>query len=164
MTEAPTRAARFLASRGVPFELHRYQVTCEQPTYGESVAATLGIPPARLFKTLVAQVDGDPCVALVPCDRRLDPKALARAAGGRRARLATPAAAKRLTGYDIGGISPFAHRKLAPFFIDASVNDHQTVFVSGGLRGLQLELAPRDLVRLLGAERVELLGTREPAT
>jgi Cys-tRNA(Pro)/Cys-tRNA(Cys) deacylase len=130
----------------------------DQPTYGEAVAQAMGVAPARLFKTLVAEVDGAFALGLVPVCKTLDLKALAAAAGGKRARLAQAAAAERLTGYVTGGISPFGQKRRLPAFVDASVAAHATVFASGGRRGLQVELAPGDLLALLGAQLIEGLG------
>ena len=104
-----------------------------------------------MFKTLVAQVDAGLWVAVVPVPTHLDLKALAAAAGGKRATLADPAAAERTTGYVVGGISPLGQRKRLPTVVDATALDHPTVFVSGGRRGLDVELSGADLVRLTGA-------------
>ena len=135
-----------------------------QPAAGETPAAAQSplwgfgrvlalehVAPDRLFKTLVALVDGEPTVAIVPVDGNLDTKALARASGGKRAGLAPPDDAERLTGYVVGGVSPLGQRRRLPCFVDAEARRHATVFVSAGRRGLQVELAPDDLVRLTGA-------------
>jgi Cys-tRNA(Pro)/Cys-tRNA(Cys) deacylase len=142
----------------VAFTPHEYELTASEATYGESVAATLGVPPQRLFKTLVAEVDGRHVVAIVPTHLRLGLKALAAAAGGKKAQMADPADAERLTGYVTGGISPFGQKRRMPVFVDASISGHATVFVSGGRRGLQVELAPADLIALLEASPVADLG------
>jgi Cys-tRNA(Pro)/Cys-tRNA(Cys) deacylase len=122
-----------------------------EATYGESIAAALGVAPSRVFKTLVTVVDGRPTVAVVPVAGHLSLKALARALGAKRAEMADPAEAERLTGYVVGGISPFGQRRRLPVVVDASLLAQEAVFVSGGRRGLQVELAPADLVSLLGA-------------
>ncbi len=109
------------------------------------------MPPQRLFKTLIAAVDGALTVAVVPVAGTLDLKALAAAAGGKRAVLAEVTAAERATGYVTGGISPLGQRQRLPVVIDASALDHPTVFCSGGRRGLQIELAPADLARAANA-------------
>jgi Cys-tRNA(Pro)/Cys-tRNA(Cys) deacylase len=109
------------------------------------------VPPERVFKTLVAEVDGALTVAVVPVSASLDLKALAAAAGGKRAAMADPAAAERTTGYVRGGISPLGQRKALPTVVDASARDFDTVFVSAGKRGLEVELAPADLVALTRA-------------
>jgi Cys-tRNA(Pro)/Cys-tRNA(Cys) deacylase len=120
--------------------------------YGERTAAALGIDPARIHKTLIASVDGHLVAAIVPVDRELDLKALAAAVGGRRAEMADPAAAERSTGYVVGGISPFGQKRRLPTVVDEGALGHDTLLVSGGRRGLQVELAPADVVRLTGAE------------
>lgn len=128
----------------------------DELTYGEAVAAAVGVSPDRLFKTLVAEVDGDPVVAIVPVDGRMSTKALARAAGGKRARLADPADAERLTGYVTGGISPFGRRRSLPVFVDNSMRNHGTVLVSAGRRGLQVEVGVDDLIAETGASVADL--------
>jgi Cys-tRNA(Pro)/Cys-tRNA(Cys) deacylase len=119
--------------------------------YGERTAAALGIEPARIHKTLIASVDGRLVAAIVPVDRELDLKALAAAGGGRRAEMADPAAAERSTGYVVGGISPFGQKRRLATVVDEGAFGHDTILVSGGRRGLQVELAPADVVRLTGA-------------
>ena len=114
-------------------------------------AQALGLDPAQVFKTLLADVDGALTVAVVPVDRSLDLKALAAAAGGKRAVMAEPAAAERATGYVVGGISPLGQRRRLPTVVDVSALDWDTVLVSAGRRGLDVELAPAELVRLTGA-------------
>jgi Cys-tRNA(Pro)/Cys-tRNA(Cys) deacylase len=117
-------------------------------------AQALGLEPAQVFKTLLADVDGDLVVAVVPVDRSLDLKALAGAVHGKRAAMAEPAAAERATGYVVGGISPLGQRRRLPTVVDASALAWDTVLVSAGRRGLDVELAPGDLVRLTGAVTV----------
>jgi Cys-tRNA(Pro)/Cys-tRNA(Cys) deacylase len=148
---AATPATALLVKQQVAHTLHPYQVSADTPDYGRAVAETLGVPPERLFKTLVAEVDGALTVAVVPVDGDVDLKALAAAAGGRKAVLAERAAAERATGYVRGGISPLGQRKRLPTVIDSSVTGFDTVYVSAGRRGLQVQLAPADLVRLTGA-------------
>jgi Cys-tRNA(Pro)/Cys-tRNA(Cys) deacylase len=115
-------------------------------------ATVLGLAPARVFKTLIAAVDDRQLtVAIVPVTARLNLKALAAAAGGKRAEMADPAAAERATGYVLGGISPLGQRRRLPAVLDASALDHATIFVSGGRRGLEIELAPADLIGLTAA-------------
>lgn len=146
-----TPAIASLASSKVVYTVHEYSSPGESTTYGEAVAAALGVEPGRLFKTLVAEVDGSPAVGIVPADGRLSLKELARAMGGKRAEMASPQLAARLTGYVVGGISPFGQRRRLPMVCDSSVLDHETILVSGGRRGLQVELAPADLLALTGA-------------
>lgn len=146
-TVAATRA-------GITFTLHPYETAGADDTgasYGEVAADALGVSHDRLFKTLVAEVDGDLTVAVVPVSATLDLKALAVAAGGKRAAMADPAQAERVTGYVRGGISPVGQRKRLPTVVDVSASAFPTVYVSAGRRGLQIELAAADLVRLTGA-------------
>lgn len=120
-------------------------------SYGEEAALALGVEPERVFKTLVADVDGALTVAVVPVDATLDLKALAAAAGGKKAAMADPGAAERATGYVVGGISPLGQRKRLATVVDDSALAFPTVLVSAGRRGVDVELAPGDLVRLTGA-------------
>jgi Cys-tRNA(Pro)/Cys-tRNA(Cys) deacylase len=126
--------------------------------YGTEAAAALGLDPRRVFKTLVAVVDGRPTVALVPVERRLDLKALARAAGGKRAEMANASDAERWTGYVVGGISPLGQRKRLVTFVDASAAAEPLLYVSAGRRGLELELRVEDLLRLTGAHTAAIAG------
>jgi Cys-tRNA(Pro)/Cys-tRNA(Cys) deacylase len=146
-----TPATALLARQRVAHAVHPYAVAPETPNYGAEVAAALGIEPARVFKTLVTEVDGALTVAVVPVTGDLDLKSLATAAGGKRAALADRAVAERTTGYVRGGISPLGQRKRLPTIIDATAAGFGTVFVSAGRRGLQVELAPADLIRLTAA-------------
>jgi Cys-tRNA(Pro)/Cys-tRNA(Cys) deacylase len=148
---------------GVPFELltytspeHHGRDRDERPSYGLEAAAALGVDPAGMFKTLIADADDRLVAALVSVDRELDLKRLAESAGARKAVLAEPAVAERATGYVIGGISPLGGRRRLPTFIDASALEQAVVYVSAGRRGLQLALAPSDLVRLTEATVVVL--------
>jgi Cys-tRNA(Pro)/Cys-tRNA(Cys) deacylase len=119
--------------------------------YGLEASDALGVPPERVFKTLVAEVDGALTVGVVPVAGQLDLKALAAAVGGKKAIMAGVAAAERATGYVAGGISPLGQRRRLPVVIDSSALEFATVFCSGGRRGLEIELAPADLVRAAGA-------------
>jgi Cys-tRNA(Pro)/Cys-tRNA(Cys) deacylase len=139
------------ARAGVRFSVHPYEVDSQASQYGEAAAAALGIARDRIFKTLVAEVDGALTVAVVPVAAMLDLKALAAAVGGRKASMADPRAAERATGYVVGGISPLGQRRTLPTVVDVSADAQDTVFVSAGRRGLQLELAPADLIRLARA-------------
>ena len=133
------------------FSLHEYTHDPRAESYGLEAAAALGLDPARVFKTLLASLDGRLVVAVVPVSGQLDLKALARALGGSKAVMADVAAAERATGYVAGGISPVGQRRAHPTVVDDSALAHPTVFVSGGRRGLDLEIAPGDLVRVTGA-------------
>jgi Cys-tRNA(Pro)/Cys-tRNA(Cys) deacylase len=146
-----TPATALLAKQKVAHSLHPYDVDADTPNYGFEVAAALGQDPKRVFKTLVAEVDGALTVAVVPVVGELDLKALAAAAGGKRAAMADKALAERTTGYVRGGISPLGQRKALPTVIDESASTFDTIFVSAGRRGLQVQLAPADLIRLTRA-------------
>ncbi|SCG67263.1 Cys-tRNA(Pro) deacylase [Micromonospora humi] len=146
-----TPATALLTRRKVAHTTHPYDVSPDAPNYGALVAAALGVPPERVFKSLVTEVDGGLTVAVVPVTGELDLKALAAAVGGKRAVLADRAVAERTTGYVRGGISPLGQRRALPTVVDASALDHPTVYVSAGRRGLQVQLAPADLVTLTGA-------------
>lgn len=146
-----TPATALLAQQKVAHTLHPYEHDPRADGYGEEAAAALGIEPHRIFKTLIATVDGRPVCAVVPVAARLDLKALAAAVGGKRAAMAEPAAAQRATGYVLGGISPLGQKTRLPVVVDASARDLPTVYVSAGRRGLQVELAPGELVRLIAA-------------
>src|SRR5262245_4389187 len=152
-TKGATPAVAALESARVSYALHTYDVDPNQEDYGVAVAHALGVDPARVYKSLVAKIDGaDLVCAVIPVERRLDQKALARAVGGRQATLAERAEAERRTGYVRGGISPLGQRQPLPIVVDGSALDHTTLYVSAGRRGLQIELAPSDLVRLTGAQ------------
>ena len=132
--------------------VHTYDHDPRHGAYGLEASDALGVAPERVFKTLVAEVDGALAVGVVPVAGHLDLKALAAAAGGKRAVMAGVAAAERATGYVAGGISPLGQRKRLPVVIDSSALGFATVFCSGGRRGLEIELAPADLVRATGAK------------
>ncbi len=140
---------------GITFHLHAYEHDPKAESYGLEAAEKLGVEPGRVFKTLVASVEGKLRVAVVPVTAQLDLKAL-----GKRAELATPADAERATGYVTGGISPLGQRRRLPTVVDASALGHETVFVSAGRRGLELELGPHDLVRLTGASVAAIASAR----
>jgi Cys-tRNA(Pro)/Cys-tRNA(Cys) deacylase len=152
-----TPATTRLEKAGVPYRVHAYTHDAGA-AYGPEAAEALGIEPARVFKTLVADVDGALTVAIVPVDAKLDLKALAAAVGGKRAKMAEFAAAERATGYVAGGISPLGQRKRLPTVLDTSAEGFATVFCSAGRRGLEIELAPADLVRLTGAKLAPVSG------
>ena len=146
-----TRATEQLARLGVAHTVHRYPHDPRHPSYGQEASEALGVPPARVFKTLIADVDGRLTVAVVPVSGTLDLKALAAAVGGKKAAMAEPTAAERATGYVTGGITSLGLRKPLPVVVDASALGHDTVFCSAGQRGVEIELAPADLVRAAGA-------------
>jgi Cys-tRNA(Pro)/Cys-tRNA(Cys) deacylase len=147
-----TPAVQALEKAGVAFALHAYDFGAPKGGIAQEAAGLMGIEPARVLKTLMALVDGRTLVvALVAADRELNLKALAAAVGGKRAEMADVKRAERASGYVKGGISPFGQRQSAPAVVDASVRDHASVFVNGGRRGLEIELAPRDLIIALEA-------------
>jgi len=146
-----TPATVALTAAGVAYTVHAYDHDPSHPSYGEEAAEAMGVSPERVFKTLVADVDGNLTVAVVPVAGQLDLKALASAVGGKRATMADPALAERTTGYVRGGISPLGQRKKLPTVLDTSATSHETICVSAGRRGLEVELSPKDLTTLTNA-------------
>ncbi|MET9733602.1 Cys-tRNA(Pro) deacylase [Streptomyces sp. NPDC006458] len=146
-----TPATVALTAAGVDYTVHAYDHDPSHSSYGEEAAEAMGVSPDRVFKTLVADVDGALTVAVVPVAGSLDLKALASAVGGKKAVMADPALAERTTGYVRGGISPLGQRKRLPTVLDDSASAHATICVSAGRRGLEVELAPGDLASLTGA-------------
>ncbi|MFI6462018.1 Cys-tRNA(Pro) deacylase [Streptomyces sp. NPDC050528] len=146
-----TPATVALTTAGVPYELHAYDHDPSHPSYGEEAAEAMGVSPDRVFKTLLADVDGTLTVAVVPVSGQLDLKALASAVGGKRATMADPTLAERTTGYVRGGISPLGQRKKLRTVLDASATTHPTICISAGRRGLEVELSPKDLTSLTEA-------------
>lgn len=152
-----TPAVKALESAGIPFTLHEYEVVeAVGEGYGAAVAVALGTIPEQVFKTLMAVVDGEHVVAVVPVSGRLSTKALARAARGKKASMADAGDAERLTGYVSGGISPFGQRRSHRTFLDDTASIFSAVFVSAGKRGLQVEVSPADLLALTGGETAPL--------
>jgi Cys-tRNA(Pro)/Cys-tRNA(Cys) deacylase len=147
-----TRATRELTRLGIAHSVHPYRHKDDGGSYGAEAAAAMGVPAGRVFKTLVASVDGSLAVAVVPVSAQLSLKAFADALGGKRAEMAQAAAAERATGYVTGGISPIAQRRRLPTVIDQTALDWPTVFCSAGQRGLEVELAPADLISVTGAQ------------
>jgi Cys-tRNA(Pro)/Cys-tRNA(Cys) deacylase len=150
-----TRAIAELRRAGVVYAVHEYELPGgardARRSYGLDAAAALGVDPRRIFKTLVASVDGRLAVAIVPVAGELDLKAFAAAVGGRRAEMAEPAAAERATGYVVGGISPIGQARRLPTVLDESATRFDTILVSAGRRGLQVELAPAELAGVTSA-------------
>lgn len=150
-----TPATKALAATGVEFVERAYDHDPRAESYGMEAAEVLGVEPARVFKTLLAQTDlprhHGLVVGIVPVDHQLDLKALAAAVSAKKATMADPALAERTTGYVVGGISPIGQKRSLPTVLDESALTHDTVFVSGGRRGLDLQLAPGDLVDVTGA-------------
>jgi len=148
---AATPALGALQRAGVAHRVHTYDHDPAARSFGAEAAEALGVEPGRVYKTLVTQVGAGHVVALVPVLASLDLKALATAMGAKRADLADPGVAERATGYVVGAISPLGQKKKQPTVVDASAEGWATVFCSGGRRGLEIEVAPADLVRLTGA-------------
>lgn len=150
-TDGGTPAIRALTAAGVPFTARPYEHDPSAASYGLEAAEALGVDPERVFKTLLVSVDGRLAVGIVPVAGQLDLKAVAAALGGKRAAMADPAAAERATGYVVGGISPVGQRRAHPTVLDVAATTFPTVLVSGGRRGLDVELAPGDLAAVTGA-------------
>ncbi len=146
-----TPATALLARRKIQHTLHPYVHDARAEAYGEEAAAALGLDQERIFKTLIVTVDGTLACAVVPVAAHLDLKAFAAALGGKRAAMAEPAAAVRATGYVVGGISPIGQRSRLRVVVDESATGFDTVYVSAGKRGLQVELAPADLLAVSDA-------------
>ncbi|GAB2757815.1 Cys-tRNA(Pro) deacylase [Nocardioides pakistanensis] len=148
---AGTPATVALTRAGVAFTTHAYEHDPAATNFGLEAAEALGLDPAQVFKTLFAEVDGRLVVGIVPVSGQLDLKALAAAVGGKKAGMADPADAERATGYVVGGISPVGQKRAHPTVLDESALQFETVYVSGGRRGLDIGLAPRDLVAVTDA-------------
>ena len=146
-----TPATAALAAAGVPFVLHPYSHDPSAASYGLEAAEVLGVDPQRVFKTLMVEVEGRLAVGIVPVSGNLDLKSVAAALGSKKAAMADPKAAERRTGYVLGGISPLGQRQPSPTVLDESALSFDTILVSGGRRGLDIEIAPGDLVRLTKA-------------
>ena len=151
-----TPATLALEAAGVPFTLHAYEHDPRVTNFGLEAAEALGFSPEQVFKTLMVQLADGMAVGIVPVSGSLDLKAVAGALGQKKAAMADPAAAQRRTGYVLGGISPLGQRNPSPTVLDDSAFGHATVLVSGGRRGLDVELAPEDLERLTGAVRATI--------
>jgi Cys-tRNA(Pro)/Cys-tRNA(Cys) deacylase len=159
MTSPSTPATLALERAGVPFVPHVYEHHETATNFGEEAAAALGLREEQVFKTLVVSVDGALAVAIVPVANRLDLKAIAAAVGGKKATLADPALAEKRTGYVVGGISPVGQRSKIPTVLDSSASDYPTIFVSGGRRGFDIEIAPADLLRVTEATTAAIART-----
>jgi len=146
-----TPATKALQRLGVKFVLHTYVYDSGATSIGMQAAEALGVEPFRVLKTLMAEVDGTPVCVVVPSDREVSMKKLASAFGGKAAKMMRPPDAERLTGYHVGGISPFGQKKRVPVAIEAAALGHATVYLNGGQRGLQIELDPNDAMKALDA-------------
>ena len=147
-----TRATKALEQAGVAFSVHEYDYDPGADRVGLQAAAALGEGPERVLKTLMVTVDGKPAGAILASDREVSMKKLAAALGGKSASMMAPADAERLSGYKVGGISPFGQARLQRVVVDAAALAHALVYINGGQRGLQVQLDPRDAVRVLKAE------------
>jgi len=153
-----TRATQMLAKAGVTFTVHTYDYDPNAERIGLQAAEALGEEPHRVLKTLMAEVDGKAVCVVVPSDREVSMKKLAHAFGGKSASMMKPADAERLTGYHVGGISPFGQKKLVPTAIEEAAMAEALVFINGGQRGLQVRLAPQDAVAALKAVAASLIA------
>ncbi|WP_439924356.1 Cys-tRNA(Pro) deacylase [Nitrobacter sp. JJSN] len=153
----PTRATQALAQLGVAFTLHSYDYDPDADSIGLQAAAALSAEPGRVLKTLMAEVDGKPVCVVVPSDCEVSMKKLASAFGGKAAKMMRPADAERLTGYHVGGISPFGQKKRVPTAIEAAALGETKVFINGGQRGLQIQLDPVEASKALKAIVADLV-------
>lgn len=151
-----TPATVALVAAGIPFTAHTYAHDPATTNYGLEAATALGLDPDRVFKTLLAEADGRLVVGIVPVTGMLDLKSLAAAVGAKRAQMAEPAVAERKTGYVVGGISPLGQKVALPTVLDETASLWDTIFVSGGRRGFDIELAPADLLRLTGGQLADI--------
>src|SRR4051812_25057659 len=153
-----TPATSALEKAGLAFKLHEYDYDPNAERIGMQAADALGVSPSRLLKTLMARAGGAVTCVLIASDREVSLKKLAAAAGAKDAAMLPPAEAERITGYHVGGISPFGQKKRARMFVERAALAHATIIVNGGRRGLQIEIAPADLVRVLDATAADLIA------
>ena len=146
-----TPATLALRKLGIAFRLHTYVYDSRAESIGLQAAEALGVEPGRMLKTLMAEVDGKPVCVMVPSDHEVSMKKLAQAFAGKTANMMRPSDAERLTGYHVGGISPFGQKKRVPAAIEAAALEATSVYLNGGQRGLQVELDPKEAVRALDA-------------
>ena len=153
-----TRATQALDRAGVAYRVATYDYDPSADRIGMAAAQALGVDPGRVLKTLMAQVDGKPVCVVLPSDREVSMKKLAAVFGGKAAEMMKPADAERITGYHVGGVSPFGQKRAFPTAVAREAMDHAQVFINGGQRGLQVELAPADAARALDARVAELVA------
>lgn len=151
-----TPATTLLSKAGIPFVEHEYDHDPNAASFGLEAAVKLGIEPERVFKTLIASVDDDYAVAIVPVNQLVSLKSLSKALGAKKAAMADPAHAARISGYVVGGISPLGQKKLLQTVIDETAQLFNTILVSGGRRGFDIELSPDDLAQLLNAKFADI--------
>ena len=151
-----TPATAALARAAVPFTVHTYAYDAAADSVGLQAAAALGESPSRVLKTLLAEVDGKPVCAVVPSDRTVSMKKLAAVVGGKSAQMLPPATAERISGYKVGGISPFGQKRRLPVVIEQDALSESLVYVNGGQRGLQVRLSPQDALAALGAVAADI--------
>lgn len=147
-----TRATQALQQAGIAFTVHAYDYDPNAERIGMQAAEAMGADPNSVLKTLMVLVDNKPACVVVPSDREVNLKKLASALGGKAAQMMKPADAERVTGYHVGGISPFGQKKRVPTLIEESAFIHAQVFINGGQRGLQVKLGPQDAVKVLEAK------------
>ncbi|MVS97558.1 Cys-tRNA(Pro) deacylase [Devosia marina] len=152
-----TPATLALTKAGFSFSLAHYDYDPNAERVGLQAAEAMGVSPAEVFKTLMAELDGKPVCVIVPSDEEVNMKKLAAALGGKSAQMMKPANAERLTGYKVGGISPLGQRKLVPTALDELATLHDAIFLNGGQRGLQIKMRPEDLVAVLGCVVADLV-------
>ena len=153
-----TRATKALEQAAVAFTVHTYEYDPDADSIGLQAAEALGEPPSHVLKTLMAQVDGKPVCVIVPSDHEVSLKKLAAAFGGKAAQMMKPADAERISGYRIGGISPFGQARKIPVSLEIQALEHKLVYINGGQRGLQVRLAPKDAQLVLGAIAASLIA------
>jgi Cys-tRNA(Pro)/Cys-tRNA(Cys) deacylase len=151
-----TPATVALERAGIAFKLHEYDYDPDAERIGMQAAEALAVSPQRLLKTLMAKAGGQPVCVVIASDRDVSLKKLAAAAGAKDAAMLPAAEAERITGYHVGGISPLGQKKRVKVFIDAAAMAHPTIIFNGGRRGLQIEIPPGDLVKLLNATAAEI--------
>ena len=155
---AATPGLKFLESKGVAVTLHPYDYNPNAEAVGLAAAAALGLDPALTLKTLMVEVDGKPACCVIPSDRQLSMKKVAAAFHGKAAAMMPPAKAEKLTGYHVGGISPFGQKRAVPTAIDATACAADKVWINAGARGLLLGIAPTKALEVLAATAAELLA------
>ncbi|MGR6467069.1 Cys-tRNA(Pro) deacylase [Rhizobium sp. PAMB 3182] len=153
-----TRATQFLEKAKVAFTVHTYDYDPNVARIGEAAAEAMGEHPSKVLKTLMAEADGKPVCVVVPSDSEVSMKKLAAAFGAKSAAMMKPADAERLTGYHVGGISPFGQKKRVPTAIEETTLQHALVYMNGGQRGLQVRLSPKDAQAALGAKAAALIA------